>query len=97
MPKAFGDYAGYMAGKLSDRVQDFMTVNELRPKANEAAARTNIGPSRNAITSLRHAASKRDRRLVARPLRQPRASPASASNARSRGTAISSALRALSL
>ena len=28
--KAFGDYAGYMAGKLSDRVTHFMTVNELR-------------------------------------------------------------------
>jgi len=28
--KAFGDYAGYMAGKLSDRVKNFMTVNELR-------------------------------------------------------------------
>jgi beta-glucosidase len=28
--KAFADYAGYMAGKLSDRVSNFMTVNELR-------------------------------------------------------------------
>ena len=28
--KAFADYAGFMAGKLSDRVKDFMTVNELR-------------------------------------------------------------------
>ena len=28
--KAFADYAGYMAGKLSDRVTNFMTVNELR-------------------------------------------------------------------
>ena len=27
---AFADYAGYMAGRLSDRVHDFMTVNELR-------------------------------------------------------------------
>jgi beta-glucosidase len=27
---AFADYAGYMAGKLGDRVKDFMTVNELR-------------------------------------------------------------------
>ncbi len=27
---AFGDYAGYMAGKLSDRVRHFFTVNELR-------------------------------------------------------------------
>jgi len=27
---AFADYAGYMAGQLSDRVQHFMTVNELR-------------------------------------------------------------------
>lgn len=27
---AFADYAGYMAGKLSDRVHNFMTVNELR-------------------------------------------------------------------
>src|SRR3569623_919501 len=27
---AFGDYAGYMAGQLSDRVSNFMTVNELR-------------------------------------------------------------------
>ena len=27
---AFADYAGYMAGRLSDRVRDFMTVNELR-------------------------------------------------------------------
>ncbi|MBE7218398.1 MAG: beta-glucosidase [Caulobacteraceae bacterium] len=27
---AFGDYAGYMAGKLSDRVRNFFTVNELR-------------------------------------------------------------------
>ncbi len=27
---AFADYAGFMAGKLSDRVQHFMTVNELR-------------------------------------------------------------------
>ncbi|WP_010186227.1 GH1 family beta-glucosidase [Sphingomonas sp. PAMC 26605] len=27
---AFADYAGFMAGKLSDRVHDFMTVNELR-------------------------------------------------------------------
>lgn len=27
---AFADYAGYVAGKLSDRVHDFMTVNELR-------------------------------------------------------------------
>ncbi|GGB30050.1 beta-glucosidase [Sphingomonas metalli] len=28
--KAFADYAGFMAGKLSDRVHQFMTVNELR-------------------------------------------------------------------
>jgi beta-glucosidase len=28
--KAFADYAGYMADKLSDRVRHFMTVNELR-------------------------------------------------------------------
>ncbi len=27
---AFADYAGFMAGKLSDRVDHFMTVNELR-------------------------------------------------------------------
>src|SRR4051794_24744783 len=27
---AFADYAGYMAGRLSDRVRNFMTVNELR-------------------------------------------------------------------
>lgn len=27
---ALGDYAGFMAGKLSDRVKNFMTVNELR-------------------------------------------------------------------
>ena len=27
---AFADYAGYMAGKLSDRVRHFFTVNELR-------------------------------------------------------------------
>jgi beta-glucosidase len=27
---AFADYAGFMAGKLSDRVSHFMTVNELR-------------------------------------------------------------------
>ena len=27
--KAFADYAGYTAGKLSDRVRQFMTVNEL--------------------------------------------------------------------
>ncbi len=27
---AFGDYAGFMAGKLSDRVNNFFTVNELR-------------------------------------------------------------------
>ena len=27
--KAFGEYAGYTAGKLSDRVKHFMTVNEL--------------------------------------------------------------------
>ena len=28
--KAYADYAGYMAAKLSDRVKNFMTVNELR-------------------------------------------------------------------
>ena len=28
--QAFADYAGFMAGKLSDRVHHFMTVNELR-------------------------------------------------------------------
>ena len=28
--KAFADYAGYTAGKLSDRVQHFMTMNEMR-------------------------------------------------------------------
>ncbi|MDF0488442.1 GH1 family beta-glucosidase [Sphingomonas sp. H39-1-10] len=28
--KAFADYAGFMAGKLSDRVHHFMTVNEVR-------------------------------------------------------------------
>ena len=28
--KAYADYAGFMAGKLSDRVTKFMTVNELR-------------------------------------------------------------------
>lgn len=28
--KAFADYAGYTAGQLSDRVKQFMTVNELR-------------------------------------------------------------------
>ncbi len=26
----YADYAGFMAGKLSDRVHNFMTVNELR-------------------------------------------------------------------
>jgi len=28
--KAFADYAGYMAGKLSDRVRHFFTINEFR-------------------------------------------------------------------
>ncbi|WP_263373726.1 GH1 family beta-glucosidase [Granulicella aggregans] len=28
--KAFADYAGYMGGKLSDRVKSFMTMNEIR-------------------------------------------------------------------
>jgi beta-glucosidase len=28
--KAFADYAGYTAGKLSDRVKQFMTMNEMR-------------------------------------------------------------------
>jgi beta-glucosidase len=28
--KAYADYAGFMAGRLSDRVRHFMTVNELR-------------------------------------------------------------------
>ena len=28
--KAFADYAGYMAGQLSDRVSHFMTMNEIR-------------------------------------------------------------------
>ncbi|MCH8616277.1 GH1 family beta-glucosidase [Sphingomonas sp. SM33] len=28
--KAFADYAGYMAGQISDRVKNIMTVNELR-------------------------------------------------------------------
>jgi beta-glucosidase len=28
--KAFADYAGYTAGKLSDRIKHFMTMNELR-------------------------------------------------------------------
>jgi beta-glucosidase len=28
--KAFADYAGYMAGKISDRVKHIMTVNEIR-------------------------------------------------------------------
>ncbi len=28
--KAFADYAGYSAGKLSDRVKQFMTMNEMR-------------------------------------------------------------------
>lgn len=28
--KAFADYAGYMAGKLSDKVHHFMTLNEMR-------------------------------------------------------------------
>lgn len=28
-PKAFADYAGYVAGKLSDRVRHFMTTNEV--------------------------------------------------------------------
>ena len=28
--KAFADYAGYTAGKLSDRIQHFMTMNEIR-------------------------------------------------------------------
>ena len=28
IPKAFGDYAGYMAEKLSDRVKHFFTINE---------------------------------------------------------------------
>ena len=28
--KAFGDYAGYVAGKLSDRVRHFFTINEFR-------------------------------------------------------------------
>ena len=30
IPKAFGDYAGYMAEKLSDRVKHFFTINEFR-------------------------------------------------------------------
>lgn len=29
-PKAYADYAGFVAGKLSDRVRHFITVNELR-------------------------------------------------------------------
>ncbi len=28
--KAFADYAGYTAGKLSDRIRHFMTINEMR-------------------------------------------------------------------
>ena len=28
--KAFGDYAAYVGGKLSDRVRHFFTINELR-------------------------------------------------------------------
>jgi len=28
--QAFGDYAGYMAGQLGDRVKNFMTTNEIR-------------------------------------------------------------------
>jgi beta-glucosidase len=30
IPKAFGDYAGYMADKLADRVKHFFTINEFR-------------------------------------------------------------------
>lgn len=30
IPKAFGDYAGYMAEKLSDRIKHFFTINEFR-------------------------------------------------------------------
>jgi beta-glucosidase len=30
IPKAFGDYAGYVAEKLSDRVRHFFTINEFR-------------------------------------------------------------------
>ncbi|HJR77548.1 MAG TPA: family 1 glycosylhydrolase, partial [Nitrospiraceae bacterium] len=30
IPKAFGDYAGYMAEKLSDHVRHFFTINEFR-------------------------------------------------------------------
>ena len=30
IPKAFGDYAGYVAEKLSDRVKHFFTINEFR-------------------------------------------------------------------
>jgi beta-glucosidase len=29
-PKAFADYAGYVAGKLSDRMRHFFTINEFR-------------------------------------------------------------------
>jgi beta-glucosidase len=33
IPKAFADYAGYMAEKLSDRVSHFFTINEFRSMA----------------------------------------------------------------
>ena len=29
-PKAFADYAGYISGQLSDRISNFMTMNEMR-------------------------------------------------------------------
>lgn len=33
--KAFADYAGYTAGKLSDKIQNFMTINEMRTVAEQ--------------------------------------------------------------
>ena len=33
--KAFADYAGYTAGKLSDKIQYFMTINEMRTVAEQ--------------------------------------------------------------
>lgn len=42
--KAFADYAGYTAGKLSDKVKHFMTVNEMRTFVEKGYAQGSHAP-----------------------------------------------------
>jgi beta-glucosidase/6-phospho-beta-glucosidase/beta-galactosidase len=77
--QAFADYAGYTAGKLSDKVHHFMTMNEMRTFVEhgygdgEHAPGLQVDAKRLAQLSVSLITSKRPRRFtILRSISKPR-------------------------